>query len=90
MLAPVEKSRLTVYQAETDGFVFAFILCPGTPVETLIKMDSTTPPTQIRQKDSAAEYGTNSAGSLGLPVPKGWYWKEEDNYDVGIWWIPLK
>lgn len=97
------KATETVYQAETDGFVVAYMDAVGNGWGgTLIGYtDSSNPPTTIRAKDSC-DYRTTAGNevyvnfaSITMPVIKNEYWKVSLSIRSGapvavVNWIPLE
>ena len=89
----VSKSKDTVYQATTDGFVCAF-----TPAEQYSYShltgysDSSNPPTTIRMEQSSRIDMAYFRVGIMFLVNKGDYWKVTQEYytqAITVYWKPL-
>ena len=88
----VSKSKDTVYQATTDGFVCAFTPNEQAAASHLTGYsDSSNPPTTIRMEQSGRRDEAYFRVGIMFSVKKGDYWKVTEGYGVTttVYWKPL-
>lgn len=91
----ITKSVDTVYQADTDGFVYGYVQEKDNETYVMLLMsDSSNPPTTeiARAATGSGDANTANAKSFCAPIKKGDYWKAEKTgawTSIYLYWIPL-
>jgi hypothetical protein len=90
----VSKSKDTVYQAATDGFVTAYTTFTNVAQMTITGFsDANNPPTTVRAIQDIYTYEVNTdsrySWTITFPVKKGHYYKVTSTHTVTMQWISL-